>query len=215
MSRVQHSRAREPRPPSAASQAFTLAELLAVITIMAIMIAAAVPALNGLARGASLRGATIQIKSALNLGRQYAITHRQTVFMMFPTWDNDNTGADTTRTRGYRAYALCTVSNNAASFLSDWQFLPPGVIIQANSDMFTDSTCSTNTFSGLGLIAGKPLTVVRFKTDGSVQQGSSGFYIHIYLGEGYIDNSGNPVLRGNSGTNAVVINMLTGTVKVQ
>ena len=214
MSRVQHSRARDQRPSSAASQAFTLAELLAVITIMAIMIAAAVPALNGLARGASLRGATIQIKTALNLGRQYAITHRQTVFMMFPTWNNDNTGADTTRTRGYRAYALCTVSNNTPAFLSDWQFLPPGVIIQANSDIFADAAYSTNMpATGLGLLSASSLPVVRFKTDGSVQ--GSGFYIRIYLGEGYIDNSGNPVLRGNSGTNAVVINMLTGTVKVQ
>jgi len=212
MMHIGRQRRKASRRRAGGRRAFTLAELLAVIAIMAIMIAVSVPALSGLARGASLRSATVQLRSALSLARQYAITHHQTVYVLFPTQNNDPiVGGDATRTRGYRAYAICTVSNNIPTYLSEWQFLPTGVIIMTNSDVYGGTSLYTNSASGLGLPSAANLNALRFKMDGSVND----FYTHIILGEGFIGPGGSPIMKGNSGTNVVTVYGLTGTAKVE
>ncbi|MCX6997570.1 MAG: prepilin-type N-terminal cleavage/methylation domain-containing protein [Kiritimatiellaeota bacterium] len=202
---------RRPRPRAA----FTLAELLAVMAIVGIMIAVAAPALVGLSRGASLRGATAQLKSGLSLARQYAITRRQMVYVLFPVWANDSQPIDPSRSKAFHAYAMCTLSNNIPFFLTDWTFLPQGVIIHTNSDIYPGGaayTC-TNFPANQGLLSPSSVPVLRFKTDGSVQSGE--FYIHINLNEGYITSNGTPTTKSNSFTNQLTVNGLTGTVKVE
>ena len=62
---------------------FTLVELLIVMVLMAIIIGMAAPAFIGMGRGAGMRGGVRAVCSTLSLLRQYAITHRETVYFAY------------------------------------------------------------------------------------------------------------------------------------
>ena len=198
--------------------AFTLAELLAVIAIIGIMIAASAPSITSLMRGAGVRGATTQLKSGLSLARQYAITHRTPVYVVLPVWANDPQANDPNKSKGYRSFGICSftattdtngITSTNFSYIQDWQVLPQGVLLQTNSTGFT----TTNLPASCGLTSPIVLAFC-FKTDGSLRSvGSS--TLNLSLREGYLNNSGTPILRNNGFSNQVSIYGLTGTVKVQ
>ena len=105
---------------------FTLAELLAVLVIMGILIAAVVPSLSGLTRSAGLRGATLQVRAALIQARQFAISRRITTSVLFPDQGN-NTNT------GNRAIAVYATASPNGYFISDWMFMPPGIVLSTTN----------------------------------------------------------------------------------
>ena len=100
---------------------FTLAELLAVIIIMSILMVVVVPSIKGLTQGASLRGATMQVRTSLIAARQNAVSRRMDTSVLFPSKKQD---AD----KGFRAIAIYSTN-----YVSDWAFFPPGVFFQTNN----------------------------------------------------------------------------------
>jgi prepilin-type N-terminal cleavage/methylation domain-containing protein len=108
--------------PAARRRGFTLAELLAVLVIMGILIAAVIPSLSGLTRSAAVRGATLQVRAALIQARQFAITRRTTTSVLFPDQGN-NTNT------GNRAIAVYASASPNGYFISDWMFMPPGIVL--------------------------------------------------------------------------------------
>jgi len=108
-------------------RAFTLVELLVVIGIMGMMLAITVTAFEGVGKGAKLRAALAELKTTLSLARQYAITDRQIVFVVFPCDQvnlSDSTNLAFTR---YSSYCLCT-TGRWSRMLNQWHHLPKGVI---------------------------------------------------------------------------------------
>ena len=74
-----HSRLLAPRPLSLVPpQAFTLVELLVVLGIIGLLVAASVPALTSYARQARLKAATREVVGLLSLARSSAISTRGT-----------------------------------------------------------------------------------------------------------------------------------------
>ena len=73
---------RTPHSALRTSRAFTLLELLTVITIMGIIAALSVPTLRGLKPNAKV-AATRQLLDAVGRARQLAISQRTTVYMVF------------------------------------------------------------------------------------------------------------------------------------
>lgn len=66
--------------------AFTLIELLVVMVIATIIMAVSLPSFISMGRGASMRTAVNNIRSAAALSRQWAITHREQItFVVSPT----------------------------------------------------------------------------------------------------------------------------------
>lgn len=210
---------------------FTLAELLAVLVIMGILIAAVVPSLSGLTRSASQRSATLQVRATLVQARQFAISRRITTSVLFPTQGNNtNTG-----NRAIAVYA--SVSPNGY-FVTDWQFMPPGVVLTTTNlgtviwdPMIFQNGYQTQpniiytgaggagvsypgmmacTFSSSGQI-GNSTYGANQTGQGSWENSTNG---QVYIYEGGVDQSGNLWGRPNGTTNEIQIGRLSGNLRV-
>lgn len=178
---------------------FTLAELLAVLVIMGILIAAVVPSISGLARSAGMRGATMQVRMTLVQARQFSITKSCEVAVLFP--DDSNTDANNDNSKGYRALAVMANPNDTsgkAKYVSDWQFLPPGIFMTVSNNWQTNQNSVASGLQGyvqdVYLWSGGGLRRDGYHTN------SPSVYITIY--EGQKDPGGGPPLgRPNGSTN--------------
>ena len=115
---------------------FTLIELLAVIAIMAILLVAAVPAYNSF-KQKGLQGPVTQLMGTLRLARQYAITHRQYVYVVFPD-DSDTYSPPIEVEKAFRSYAVLAMTNQTPAgfqYVTDWKYLPKGVVFYDPDDV--------------------------------------------------------------------------------
>jgi len=118
---------------------FTLIELLAVVAIMSIILVAAIPMFQGM--GKKDLGATgAQLRATLRLARQYAVTQRQNVYVVFPDNSANCDVADVDKL--LRSYAVLAQPDSGVptyEYLTEWRYLPPGVY-------FDDTPASGNIF---------------------------------------------------------------------
>jgi len=106
---------------------FTLIEMLTVIAIIGILLAATLPAVNSLMKSTGLSVATREVANTLSLARQLAITQRVYARVVFPY---SKTGSQPDM--WYRTYAVMTNNDNTATlvwkYVSKWEYLPVGVV---------------------------------------------------------------------------------------
>ncbi len=115
---------------SGRKQGFTLAELLAVMLIMVILMGMAVGAFYGMGRGARMRGAVSSFNTTLSLSRQYAITRSQP--LTIELIESDDTGETVW------SYNILYYDNgNNEQQLRPTQYLPPGILFVADNNRFT------------------------------------------------------------------------------
>ena len=119
---------------------FTLIELLTVITIVAMLAVFVLPALKSI-HATSLQTGARQISSAMQLARQYAINNRVPVRFAIAV---DTTVGSMPADRICRAYVICKATNDANGTivgwipLTDWRFLPQGILFsELNSAVST------------------------------------------------------------------------------
>jgi len=118
---------------------FTLVELLAVVGIMAIILVIALPSFDAF-KLRSTSSAFPPLISTLRLARQYAITHRQDVFVVFPD-GREAYSPPSEVTKAYTAYAVIA-SNRATDryeYITEWKTLPKGVFFLSNVGSSTDT----------------------------------------------------------------------------
>lgn len=183
---------------SAQHNAFTLIELLVVIAIFTVMLVISLPAFESMSRR-SLSTVVPDLSSTLRLARQYAVTHRQPVWVVFP--NNTVTsfaGVEGEADKAMRSYAV--ISSNAAQglhYVSSWKLMPKGIYFA------TTGSENIMNFNGAGTMfpypsdAGslKNLPAVLFKPNGQAYrysgggwgQAGSNFYIEIPVTEGVAD----------------------------
>lgn len=124
---------------------FTLVELLAVIAIMVIVLMAAVPVFQTLGKR-DLNTVAFQLRTTLRLARQYAVTQRQWVYVVFP--DERQPYTPETLAHCLRSYACLATNRETGQFeyITEWKFLPKGVyFISDPGTAFTGNICRAAT----------------------------------------------------------------------
>ncbi|MEI6892663.1 MAG: prepilin-type N-terminal cleavage/methylation domain-containing protein [Pontiella sp.] len=167
--------------------AFTLAELLVVITLVGITFSIARPALNHISGRSKLESATNVIHAAAKLARQHAITHKQPTYLVFHDTQSSASLA-------YQNYAIFTidihhspVTQNDGYFIQNWKRLPAGVIFDPDANVLKNLfTISTEAWQG-ALNANNELRIdgVSYVTLGFKPSGkaaSASHFIHLASG---------------------------------
>ena len=215
---------------------FTLVELLAVVGIMAIILVIALPSFDAFKLRSS-SSAIPTLMSTLRLARQYAITHRQDVFVVFP----DGRAAYSPPgevTKAYTAYAVIA-SNRATDryeYITEWKTLPKGVFFHPNTSISTSTvfnSCAPGSLTSFPFPndsgANRDLCTVKFRPNGrayvieySATKGYSWTCFGttwIPLTAGYLDvntNAGttmSPIIL--SDTNIIKIANMTGQIYIE
>jgi len=118
---------------------FTLVELLAVVAIMAILMVIALPAFHLFAKK-DIDTAAAELRATLRLARQYAVTRRQEVFVVFPTAD-DPAPSEEDVDKLLRSYAVLALTNDSPEqyeYVTEWHYLPQGIYFD-DDDTLTGS----------------------------------------------------------------------------
>ena len=176
---------------------FTLVELLIVIAIVAVMMLLTVPAFLDIGRGSRMQAAVNQLNTTISLARQWAITKRENVYLVFPddfsALYNGSTNHIHKALRAYAAYVP------GKGYITEWRFLPNGIYfvdsyntpninnkhgtnIQPNNNLFRQQTLQQLPFPTASS-GNEAINAIQFKPDGTVS--ASGIApIEIYLAEG-------------------------------
>jgi prepilin-type N-terminal cleavage/methylation domain-containing protein len=153
-------------------RAFTILELLLVVSIIGFMAAMALPHLAGFGKANSMTSATHQMLDDVALARQRAMVNRSEVCLVFlpPNfWTNDQplttfSNSQITSLVGhqYTAYAMIALRSvgdqpgkSNVHYLTDWRTLPQGIYFapfQLTNSPGTNLISTTNTT--LGPVAG-------------------------------------------------------------
>ena len=168
---------------------FTLAELLVVITIIGIVFAMALPALNKMSGQTKLEAAANTVHAAAKMARQYAVANKQPTYLVFHDTQSDPALA-------YQAYAVFTIdihnrpiTQADGYFIKEWERLPTGVIFDPDCDP-SENVFDVNPGGWKGglsdhnelLIKETTYVVLGFKPNGKAASASD----QIYLAEGTV-----------------------------
>jgi prepilin-type N-terminal cleavage/methylation domain-containing protein len=116
--------------PSRRSSAFTLIEMLVVITILGILAGLAVPALKNIGKSDSSIGASRQLLDDVGRARQKAINNHTTVYMVFVStnfWLPPYT-VTSTWTNNFNSQQLSLIANLVDKQLSGYTFVSQGAV---------------------------------------------------------------------------------------
>jgi type II secretory pathway pseudopilin PulG len=206
------------RPPP--ESAFTLLELLVVMGIVIIALAALVPAVTSLSKSGGRRAALNNLIGGIEQARAEAIKSAQATYVVFPTFTS---GAQSTLDRyNYRSYAI--FEDDAArpgnfKQLTDWKSFPTGVALRAAGTAALSNLADPTTltppaaFSFTPDASAAPFRCFKFNSNGEIQAPAGNVLLAIF--EGYVNNgsevattkdaSGNP-----SAVEYVMVSQLTG-----
>lgn len=222
-------------PHPSSRQGYTLIELLAVMSIITLIMVAAVAGFMGTSRKSASRKAAEEIETAISLARQYAVAKNKPVLFLILDGDfNSRNGSldyieSWGPTRG-RHYAVFDPTNR--TYVTGWRELPRGVVFDATypngsggrNVLATDNDMFYNRNSASPAMIPFPgsadtnrlvtLPGVAFRTDGSVfvRGGDTTGSRRINVAEGSVDAQGTVTVLSGGSKYGVKISMLGNAV---
>jgi prepilin-type N-terminal cleavage/methylation domain-containing protein len=206
------------------SRGFTLLELIIVMSIIAIALAALVPAVTSLSKAGGRRAARDSLLGGIEQARAEAIKSGQATYIVFPTF---TTGTQSTLDRyNYRSYAI--FKDDAAhpnpnpalvnvTQLTDWKSFPTGVALRAagtgalsgNSAPTASPTPAppTPTFNFTpDTTATAQYQYLKFNSNGELQAPAADVFLAIF--EGYVNNGTEVATTKDASGNASAVEYL-------
>lgn len=162
-------------PRRAGAPAFTLIEMLLVVTIIAILLAFAGPSIFGALRGNRMTGAGESLLGAMSEAQQTAFSQGYPVEVRFYQYADPSTGV-----LGFRGYQFFKVNSpdgantEEVTKIGEAVRLPDGVYISATASMSPTLVGGTFTDSeGNAGITGASYSAMRFLPDGTCKSVAS------------------------------------------
>ena len=200
---------------------FTLIEMLTVIVIIGILLAATLPAVTHLMKSSALSIATRQVANTLGLARQLAITQRVYARVVFPYFDAAVTQQDQ-KDMWYRTYAVMTNRDDTVAlgwtYASKWEYLPLGVVFLKDKlptpppDPGSLEALNTTPWSAEYpsiSYPSRPLAYIEFTPTGAAKNTAT-----LTYQEGLMDASGNQTLTSKANAVTNLIDSLVGHIQV-
>jgi len=206
---------------SSPESAFTLLELLVVMGIIIIALAALVPAVTSLSKSGGRRAARNSLLGGIEQARAEAIKSAQPTYVVFATFPPPppSTAQSTLDRYNYRSYAIFEndAATGIAKQLTDWKSFPTGVALRATgtaalSNLPTWAPPPSFTFTP-DATASPVFRCFQFGSNGEVQAPTADVLVGIF--EGYVNNgsevattkdgSGNP-----SAVEYITVSQFTG-----
>lgn len=188
---------------------FSLLELLIVLGIVAMALAALIPAVTSLAKSGGRRAALNSLLGGIEQARAEAIKSGQATYVVFPTF-GAGTAQSTVDRYNYRSYTI--FEDNAASpgnvkQLTDWKSFPVGVALRAAAYTINGASVGAllSYLQDPGWNPQPPFTpdngatlvfrCIKFNSNGEVQAPIFTPTQPVYFGvfEGYVTNNGSEV----------------------
>ena len=208
--------------PKRQNSGFTIFELLVVISIVAIMFVVSVPAFQGIGRGQKMNSAVAQLRSTIALARQWAITRNDYTYIIFP--DHEFTyGAGPDAYMALKSYAVWSEKNG---YISDWRYLPEGVVFNPDTSLYenlfngTDRIFSVQFKTSKQNVSTNDMYAISFAPNGRLnQKGAKPINLLIYEGWMTVNTNtgkvtGPEITPQSTRSVQLEIHPLTGGVKV-
>lgn len=196
--------------------AFTLLELLVVIGIIAVLLAAIVPAINSLSKSGGRKVAVSNLLGAIEQARGLAVKDGQATYVVFPDTLPAGTDTNTTQRYAYRSYAIFEddlANPGAPKQITPWQSMATGISLRSGSLNYLANSISF-TFTPLNATASFPF--LKFNAQGEVDpsttRNASATTGTIEFGvfEGFADANGDKDTSAGKSTESISVARLTG-----
>ena len=195
---------------------FTLIELLVVIGILGLLLGASIIAFQEPSDTSRQRAAVTQLRSAVTLARQWAVSHRIKTYVVFP----DAAVATDDPAKAYRSY---NIYSDNEGYLREWSFLPQGVVFHASYGAAgggTNALVVGNPYSNFTVgypNLGTPCLArcIGFLPNGRLNQ-TGGYAVEVFVTGGYaLPGSTSINYYTNSPVTGLQVHPLTGQTKVR
>jgi prepilin-type N-terminal cleavage/methylation domain-containing protein len=201
------------------TKGFTLLELLVVIGIVLILLAATVPAVVGLSKSNSLNSAGRIVTNVLTIARSEAINRRTLIrFEIATNWPVDATSA-------YRKFTLVQhdVTTGADTQLTGWETLPTGTIFERQDPLGTSPSSGSGTYfftqnppqTSTLKFAGSDVTTdyIEFGPTGALDTPIANSPVRLRINQGVISGT-NEILTGTSNWFETSVDSIVGRIKI-
>ncbi len=210
----------KPRHP----HAFTLVEMLVVIVIISILLAAVIPAVNSLSKSSGGKAAVSNFMNVVEQARTLAVTSGNATYVVLA--DETLTSTITSDPDRYRskAYIVFQEKDFVPVAVSKWYFLPTGISFLAGADPATTGLMSAKDpaikFTCPGSVGSTPIALpfIKFDPSGMVSLPTTPNILFVKFFSGFVNASGTAAYTDNQQKTSgkldqVTISLLTGRAK--